>query len=529
MSEMLSTKAPSPVFSMGLSTYKVPFSLHKTNRTKVINTLLEKKSTSTESTSIHENDIILLKGGISEERNDTDHEPIFRQESYFQYLFGVKEPDFWGMLDLSTKTCTLFCPRLPKEYAIWMGKLLTPEDFCTMYEVDEVLYVDQMEQHLETLLKSRNDAAHILLLEGQNSDSKNWYRPPTLQSPYLNTLTNSTHLFPILANARVIKSNEELSLLRHVTKVTSLAHTFVMQKITPQHSEFQLEALFRYYCYFFYGHRHVAYTPICACGPNAAVLHYGHAGAPNDVPLNEQKMCLLDMGSEYHCYGSDVTCSYPASGTFDEQQRIVYTAVLEAQKAVYQILQPGVSYVDCHKAAERAILTVLLEHEVLQNPYNDTIDAIVEKRLGAVFMPHGLGHLIGIDTHDVGGYLPGYPTRSIEPGLKSLRTARIMEPNMVVTVEPGCYFIPHLLDEAMNPENNMGLDHYFVQDKIDQFRNFGGVRLEDVVCITEDGCVNFTNCARTIEEVEHVMSGGKWPPMKDAAPELRRIYLTDPN
>jgi len=297
----------------------------------------------------------------------------------------------------------------------------------------------------------------------------------------------------------------------------------------PTLSEFQLESLFRHYCYYRYGHRHIAYTPICACGPNAAVLHYGHAGAPNDIPLNSEKMCLLDMGSEYHCYGADVTCSYPARGVFEEKDTIIYNAVLQAQIRVYEMLKPGVSYVDCHKAAETAILETLLSHGILINPDKEDIHALVKKRLGSVFMPHGLGHFIGIDTHDVGGYLKGYPLRPKERGLKSLRTARIMQQNMVLTVEPGCYFINHLLDEALNPDSGLGLEKYFVKQKILEYRGYGGVRLEDVILVTEDGCVNYTCCARTIEEVEHVMSGGKWPPMKDSAPELRRKYLTDPN
>lgn len=147
-------------------------------------------------------------------------------------------------------------------------------------------------------------------------------------------------------------------------------------------------------------------------------------------------------------------------------------------------------------------------------------------RLGAVFMPHGLGHFVGIDTHDVGGYLPGHPERSMEAGLKSLRTARVLKPNMVLTVEPGCYFIDHLLDSALRDPK---LSPHFRADRLQQFRGFGGVRLEDVIWIPPTGpCINFTVCPRTISEVEYVMAGGNWPPTVDAAPELRRVNLTMP-
>ena len=302
-----------------------------------------------------------------------------------------------------------------------------------------------------------------------------------------------------------------------------------MRNITTDMSEFQLEALFRHYCYFHYGHRHVAYTPICACGPNSAVLHYGHAGAPNDFEIDSHQICLLDMGSEYHCYGSDVTCSYPARGVFTEKEKSIYNAVLCAQIVVYNMLKPGVSYRECHEAAEKTILQALLDLEILKNPDDEDISVLVDKRLGAVFMPHGLGHFIGIDTHDVGGYLEGHPKRSTKPGLKSLRTARVMQENMVITVEPGCYFIDHLLNEALDPNCKLGLSQYLNESKIKEFRGFGGVRIEDVVQITGDGCENLTRCARTIEEIEHVMANGKWPPLVDSAPELRRKYLLDPN
>ena len=131
-------------------------------------------------------------------------------------------------------------------------------------------------------------------------------------------------------------------------------------------------------------------------------------------------------------------------------------------------------------------------------------------------------HSTGIDTHDVGGYLPGHQERIPLPGLSKLRTARILEENMVLTVEPGCYFIDHLLDGAIN---NPELSIYLNEGKLKPYRGYGGVRLEDVVAITKDGCVNLTVCPRTVEEVEEVMAGGKWPPMKDSAPELRRANL----
>lgn len=206
------------------------------------------------------------------------------------------------------------------------------------------------------------------------------------------------------------------------------------------------------------------------------------------------------------------------SGKFTQDQRAVYEGVLSAQRAVLAHMRPGFSWADCHRLAEREILKALLGIGFLQN---GTVDEFMEHLLGAVFMPHGLGHLIGCDTHDVGGYLPGTPERIPLPGLKKLRTARILEENMILTNEPGCYFIGFLLDQAMS---NPVTSKYFNTDVIERFRSFGGVRLEDVVLVSAQGPVNLTTCPRTVEEVESVLSGGKWPPSFDQAPELCRQW-----
>jgi Xaa-Pro dipeptidase len=244
-----------------------------------------------------------------------------------------------------------------------------------------------------------------------------------------------------------------------------------------------------------------------------------------------------------------VTCSFPANGRFSDKYKAVYESVLNAQRAVYAMIKPGVSWTECHIAAELEVVKGLYAIGVVRLPEkvdcNDENRAhrvleqmVRDHRLGAVFMPHGMGHLIGIDTHDVGGYLEWTPPRSPEPGLRSLRTARMLEEDMVLTVEPGCYFIDHLLDEALEEGNPLA--PFLNRELIDtQYRGYGGVRLEDVVVVTAQtpcdtdprgySCFrNFTLCPRTVDEVEMVMEGGRWPPMVDEAPELRRLKLTKP-
>lgn len=512
----------SPGFlSMGGDTYKVSLKdVFGANRSKLVKKL--------QSLDLPKGSLVYLQGATSQNRFDTDHEPLFRQESYFLYLTGVKEPDCQLLLDVNTGSTTLLIPKLPPDYATIMGRICTMEEWKVRYEMDDVMYTENAESIIEEILIGYQDVTNgnrpkLLLMEGRNSDSGNLYKAATISSEKLHPFVDKHTLFAILAECRVCKSEAELSLLQHVTELTSFAHAYVMRNTKPGMYEYQSESLFRHYCYYNYGCRLVGYTPICGCGPNAAILHYGHAGEPNSRKIGDSEMCLYDMGAEYvGGYSSDVTCSFPASGKFTNQQAGVFNGVLNAQRAVYRILKPGVSWIDCHKAAEAAILQQLIEIGIVIAG-DKTIADLVEMRLGAVFMPHGLGHFIGIDTHDVGGYLPGTPERSNLVGLRSLRTSRIIEKNMVLTVEPGCYFINHLLDGALDGP----LHEYLNVDLVEQYRGFGGVRLEDVIATTDTGCINYTLCPRTISEIEHVMAGGKWPPSRDEAPELLRVRLTD--
>ena len=252
--------------------------------------------------------------------------------------------------------------------------------------------------------------------------------------------------------------------------------------------------------YYNFGCRNMAYTCIAASGHHGATLHYGHAGEPNAKLIEDGDMCLFDMGAEYHCYCSDITCSFPANGRFTAEQREVYETCHEAVLAVEGAMRPGVNWADMHRLANRTIIAGLLKRGYLQGGSVEEMDAA---NLGAVFMPHGLGHLMGLDTHDVGGYLKGCPERSEVAGLKSLRTARDLEQGMVLTVEPGVYFIDHLLDAAQqNPAQAR-----FLADKLHAMRGSGGVRIEDDVVVLADGIEVLSDVPRTVEEIEAWMAG----------------------
>lgn len=480
-----------------LSPPEVPMELHVINREKLLKAIREHLSESRRPIQ----GLVLLQGGEEKMRYCTDHEELFRQESYFAYLFGVKEPGFFGAIDVATGNSLLFAPTLPAEYAVWLGEIKPLSYFKERYMATMVYFSDDMVQVLQDQYPGQSKPL-LFLLHGLNTDSNNFSKPAEFKGIEKFESDLST-LHPILTECRVTKSKMELNIIQYANDISSEAHIEVMRNTKVGMKEYQLESIFLHHSYMYGGCRHCSYTCICATGTNSSVLHYGHAAAPNDKMLQEGDMALFDMGAEYNFYGSDITCSFPVNGKFSDDQRLIYNAVLAAHDDVIAAMKPGINWVDMHKLAEKVILESLKKGNLLFGNVED----MMAQRLGAVFMPHGLGHLLGIDTHDPGGYLEGVE-RPKEPGLRSLRTARNLKENMVITVEPGCYFINALLAPAMESPDT---SRFFNCDAIKRFEGFGGVRIESDLYVTADGCINMTKVPRETSEIEAVMAGSPWP------------------
>ncbi|KAL6043532.1 Peptidase D [Balamuthia mandrillaris] len=486
--EATTGKQEEAYYSQGLDTWAVPMSMHKENRERLRQRFLDSEE------GVPARSFVLLEGGKQTTRHDTDHEDLFRQESFFQYLFGCSESELYGAIDLTTGHSYLFMPRLPEEYAVWMGKIHPPEYLKQKYGVDDVFYVEDLEAKF-----TEWKASVLYVLNGLNTDSGNYAKPATFPGIEKFRVDNG-RLHPELVECRVFKTAKEVELLRYVCKASSEAHITVMKAVKPGMTEYQLESLFLHEIYSRFGCRHVSYSCICGSGPNGAILHYGTARCPNDKLIRDGDMLLMDMGGEYHCYGSDITCSYPANGKFTDKQRFVYETVLAAVQAVEKAMKPGVSYPDMHRLAERVILTELTKYGLLRG----SVDDMMKHYIANLFMPHGLGHFLGLDTHDVGGY-PRGAKRSSEPGLRSLRCGRVLAEGMVLTVEPGLYFIDAVLSKALN---NPEQAQFLVAEKIKEFMDFGGVRLEDDVLVTADGIEVLSQVPRAVEEIEAIMATG---------------------
>ena len=478
---------PSSYFSMGLDTWRVPMSLHAENRRRLVERLRRRPAAA--------RGMVVLQGGEQAWEYDTDRQLPFMQESFFQYLFGVREPGFYGAVEVESGRSLLFMPRLPEDYAWWMGRIQPPGWFRERYEVDAVHYVDEMAE-----LLGRIGPARLLLLEGPNSDSGRRAQPARFDG-LERFETDEELLHPELVECRVVKSPGEIELLRWVNRISSDAHAEVMRRCRPGMMEYQLESWFLHEVYTRGGCRFTAYTCICGCGPHASVLHYGHQGAPNDGPLGNGDVFLNDSGAEYHGYASDITCSFPVNGRFSGDQRAIYDAVLAANLAVQRAMKPGVTWPQMHRLAERVVAERLLALGLLRG----SLEELLGNHVPALFMPHGLGHLIGLDVHDVGGYPEG-TQRIDEPGIRALRCGRELKPGMVLTVEPGIYFIDALLDPALA---DPGTARFLDAGALARFRGFGGVRIEDDVLVTASGSENLTTLPREADAVEALMAQGR--------------------
>ncbi|XP_061029268.1 xaa-Pro dipeptidase isoform X2 [Eubalaena glacialis] len=452
--------ATGPSFWLGNETLKVPLALFALNRRRLCERLRKNPA-------VQAGSFVVLQGGEETQRYCTDTGVLFRQESFFHWAFGVTEPGCYGMMDVDTGMSTLFVPRFPPSHATWMGKIHSKEHFKEKYAVDDVQYTDE----IASVLTSRSPSV-LLTLRGVNTDSGSICREASFEG-ISKFNVNNTILHPEIVECRVFKTDMELEVLRYTNKISSEAHQEVMKAVKVGMKEYEMESLFEHYCFSRGGMRHSSYT--CICGS------------------------VFDMGGEYYCFASDITCSFPANGKFTLDQKAIYEAVLRSSRAVMNTMKPGVWWPDMHRLADRIHLEELTRIGVLTG----SVDAMVQAHLGAVFMPHGLGHFMGIDVHDVGGYPKGVD-RMDEPGLRHLRTARQLEPGMVLTVEPGIYFIDHLLDEALaDPARAC----FFNREVLQRFRGFGGVRIEEDVVVTDSGMELLTCVPRTVEEVEECMAG----------------------
>ncbi|MCQ2819292.1 MAG: aminopeptidase P family protein [archaeon] len=468
----------------------LPISFFLDNRKRYIDNLKNRVE------GIKENAILFLKGGKNQVRFDNDEDyHFFLQESNFYYLTGVREENFYATINLDTAALSLFVPT-PDERTLIFIHTETLEDIAKKYGA-EAFELEKM-----TSIIAGKNPSQILVLNGINSDSDKPIQTCdyVFKKPFekLNELIdNNTLIYEVLADTRTVKSDDEIALIRFAVDKAVEAHIDCMKNMKEGMLERDIENIFWIKVTDLTFCRNHPYEHICGCGNNSATLHY----IENDKKLESGQLILNDMGTKLCNYVSDITCTVPVNGKFTDKQKAIYNIVLNANKAVQNAAKPGVSWTDMHLLAEEEILKGLKEIGLLGD---FDVKEMQDNRVAYYFMPHGLGHFIGLEVHDVGGYLSFTPPRSELPGLSSLRTARTLVKGNVISDEPGIYFIPYLLEKAFKDEK---ISKYFNAQKIkDEYYDFGGVRIEDDLLILADGVENLSKALpRTVEEIEEAM------------------------
>lgn len=292
----------------------------------------------------------------------------------------------------------------------------------------------------------------------------------------------------------------EIALIRHANAISSHAHRNVMRSVRQAKNEEELMGAFIGTC-MANGGREQAYGCICASGTSAATLHYVH----NDLPLSKKLNLLIDAGCEYGNYCADITRTYPLNGTFTAESRAIHDLVGRMQAACFGLLRAGVAWEDAHTRAHEVAIDGLLRLGILRGSADDDAEhkrRLLESRVSTVFLPHGLGHYLGMDTHDTGG---DADYADPDPMFRYLRIRGRVPENAVVTNEPGIYFCRFIVEPALkDPKLGPLID----EEVLERYWDVGGVRIEDDVWIKKDGYENLTTAPQRWEEVEALIKGG---------------------
>lgn len=430
--------------------------------------------------------IVVLRGATVGYRYDTDFELPFRQESLFWYLTGVSEPDYSAVFVPKTGEFHLFAPKRETSYAVWNGRIRSQEEIQELYRPDVLHLSDALQSVIDDLSPAR-------IFTGTEGELK----ALGLTAPDGCAIDHRS-VVDILTLCRLHKTEGELERMRFANKANSAAHEAVLRSVRPGAWEYQMKGVLEG-TLMQRGLQFPAYNGIYASGTNSAILHY----VVNNQQLNDGELFLIDSGYEFEGYGADLTRTWPVNGVFSDVQREMYTIVLEMQKKTIDATRPGAKMEDLHWLACRTLLEGLLEGGYVKG----SLDDLMAQNIFALFFPHGLGHFLGLDVHDPGGYPKGVD-RIDRPGVRFLRIRREMESGMALTIEPGLYMIPALLGPAFeDPTQSLFLN----RSKLEPLLHFGGIRIEDnlVVNDSESGHENLTSLVKEIDEIEAIMKDAK--------------------
>ncbi|KAL1842722.1 hypothetical protein VTJ49DRAFT_4360 [Mycothermus thermophilus] len=483
--------------------------------------------------------LILLPGQVEQLYEDSDMTFEFRQRRYFYYLTGVNVPGCAVTYDIGGDFLVLWAPHSDPRTVLWHGKTPTAKEYLAASTLDRVEDIQIMSPALRSVLHL------ILATPGSMIYVLNQDQVPNLDLPEeMKARIDSTCLKPAMDRARVIKTKHEIALIRRANAISSGAHKAVLNALAKCHTETDISAIYHSFC-FAHGATRQAYPAIVASGTNASTLHYTN----NDQPLNGRQLVVLDAGAEWNCYASDVTRTLPLTPkpgggglAFTREAAAIYAAVHRMQRECISLVRPGVAFYTLHVHACRVAVEELLRLGIL---CNGTVDEILSHGTVTAFFPHGLGHHVGLEVHDVSGsqrLLLGSSHASkpdAVPAMASLGFAAVsgarrataqkreflnpqqaawlyhdavefaqqggeggagkerqkLEKNMVVTIEPGIYFCREYITSSSFLHHPIH-SQYIGWAVLDRYWEVGGVRIEDDILVTEDGYENLTTAPK---------------------------------
>ncbi|MEN0063068.1 MAG: aminopeptidase P family protein [Myxococcota bacterium] len=442
-------------------------------------------------TSMVEGPIVLLGNG-EQSRNLPMNKLPFRQDSTFQYFTGCPEPGAAAFLD--GDRFELFLVTADADDALWHGPRPDIEARGAHYGADRT--------------RPSSELAQVLTAESRSLAVADPVRNQivtqhTGQALAFGSEYGDDALVDAVIALRRTKDPDEIEELREAARITRLAFEATMAATHPGGHERHLWTLFEA----------VLRLEGCDTGYDTILTqsgeilhHHGHADA-----LQSGRLVLLDGGGELvrSRYTVDITRTWPVSGTFDPRQRAAYAAVLEAQAQSIAACKPGVRYREVHDVSCRVLARFLLDEKLVTG----TVDSVVDIGAHALFFPHGVGHHLGLDVHDLENFgdRSSYERGASRPdafGTRNLRLDLPLEPGWVVTIEPGFYVVPAILEDAALRERFAATVDF---DAAAKWTGFGGIRIEDDVWVTPEGPEVLTTVPKTIEAIEALVGSGPSP------------------
>ncbi|WP_162415815.1 aminopeptidase P family protein [Cyclobacterium roseum] len=418
--------------------------------------------------------VLLFLGNEESSSNFKDNWYPFRQDSSFLYFFGLDVPGLAAVIDIDEDKEIIFGDELTTEQLVWHGDQPKLADLARAVGVAQTL---PWKEAATYLAKASHRKIHYLPPYRPENCLKlmHWFHLHIDQLP----LQVSEEFIKAVARLRSIKSEEEMVEITKAVNQTVQLHRKVMQLARPGMYEYELLGLVNGEA--LAGGGGLSFPPIITI--NGQTLHNHHYGNK----LEEGRLLLADFGTESAMhYAGDITRTFPVGKQFSASQREIYEVVWNAHRAAIEALKPGVRFLDIHLLACKQLVEGLKTLGLMKGD----VEEAVQQGAHALFFPCGLGHLMGLDVHDMedlGEAIVGYTDelkKSSQFGLKSLRLGKELAKGQVLTVEPGIYFIPQLMDSWQAQNRCKDFIDY---EKLEKYRTFGGIRIEDDFLITADG------------------------------------------